>query len=64
MAAGWFSILQKVPWSDVLVNAPAVAQGARKLLGHGGRQGVARSAFTASAGDNGRSGTRDSTGSR
>ena len=33
MAAGWFSILQKVPWSDVLVNAPAVAQGARKLWG-------------------------------
>ena len=33
MAAGWFSILQKVPWSDVLVSAPAVAQGARKLWG-------------------------------
>ncbi len=31
MAAGWFSILNKVPWSDVIGNAPAVAQGAKKL---------------------------------
>ena len=33
MAAGWLSLLQKLPWSEVLVNAPAVAQGARKLWG-------------------------------
>lgn len=31
MAAGWYSILNKVPWSDVIGNAPAVAQGAKKL---------------------------------
>lgn len=31
--AGWFSILQKLPWSEVIVNAPAVAQGAKKLWG-------------------------------
>ena len=31
MAAGWFSILNKVPWSEVIGNAPAVAQGAKKL---------------------------------
>jgi hypothetical protein len=31
--AGWLSILQKLPWSEVIVNAPAVAQGAKKLWG-------------------------------
>ena len=31
MAAGWLSILNKVPWSEVIGNAPAVAQGAKKL---------------------------------
>lgn len=31
MALGWLSMLQKLPWSDVIVNAPAVAQGAKKL---------------------------------
>ncbi|WP_374327828.1 hypothetical protein [Azonexus sp.] len=31
MAIGWLTILSNVPWSDVIKNAPAVAEGARKL---------------------------------
>lgn len=31
MAIGWLTILSNVPWSDVIKNAPAVADGARKL---------------------------------
>ncbi|MCL2525355.1 MAG: hypothetical protein FWF20_11210 [Betaproteobacteria bacterium] len=31
MALGWMTILRNVPWSDVIRNAPAVADGARKL---------------------------------
>ena len=31
MAIGWLAVLQMVPWSDVIGNAPAVADGAKKL---------------------------------
>ena len=31
MAAAWFSVLKNLPWSDVIVAAPSVAQGAKKL---------------------------------
>ena len=31
MAIGWLSVLQMVPWSDVIKNAPKVADGAKKL---------------------------------
>jgi hypothetical protein len=31
MAIGWLTILQSVPWSDVISNAPKVADGAKKL---------------------------------
>lgn len=31
MAIGWLSIIQLVPWSDVIRNAPKVAEGAKKL---------------------------------
>ncbi len=31
MAIGWITVLQMVPWSDVIKNAPKVADGARKL---------------------------------
>lgn len=31
MAAGWMSVLKLVPWSDVISNAPKVADGAKKL---------------------------------
>ncbi|MDR0776196.1 MAG: hypothetical protein LBE81_06105 [Azonexus sp.] len=43
MALGWMTILQNVPWTDVIRNAPAVADGARKLwrkvAGKGGEGG-------------------------
>lgn len=31
MTIGWMTILRNVPWTDVIRNAPAVADGARKL---------------------------------
>ncbi len=31
MAIGWLSVLQIVPWGDVISNAPKVADGAKKL---------------------------------
>lgn len=31
MAIGWMTILSNVPWSDVIKNAPAVVDGAKKL---------------------------------
>ncbi len=33
MAIGWLTVLQNVPWSDVIGNAPKVAEGAKKLWG-------------------------------
>lgn len=31
MAAGWWTVLKTVPWSDVISAAPQVANGARRL---------------------------------
>lgn len=31
MAIGWWTVLQSVPWSEVVSNAPKVAAGAKKL---------------------------------
>lgn len=31
MAISWLTVLQSVPWSEVISNAPKVAEGARKL---------------------------------
>ncbi|NMG74405.1 hypothetical protein [Aromatoleum diolicum] len=31
MAIGWLTVLQSVPWADVISNAPKVAEGAKKL---------------------------------
>ena len=31
MAIGWLTVLQSVPWSEVVSNAPKVAAGAKKL---------------------------------
>lgn len=31
MAISWLAVLQSVPWSEVISNAPKVADGARKL---------------------------------
>lgn len=32
MAIGWLAVLQMVPWSDVINNAPKVAEGAEKAV--------------------------------
>lgn len=31
MAIGWMTVLQSVPWAEVIRNAPKVAEGAKKL---------------------------------
>ena len=31
MAIGWLTVLQNVPWAEVISNAPKVADGAKKL---------------------------------
>lgn len=31
MAIGWLAVLKSVPWSEVIANAPKVADGAKKL---------------------------------
>ena len=31
MAIGWLTVLQSVPWTEVISNAPKLAEGARKL---------------------------------
>lgn len=31
MAIGWLAVLRSVPWSEVIRNAPKVAEGAKKL---------------------------------
>ena len=38
MPVPWLTVLQSVPWSDVLKNAPKVADGARKLWGSVGKK--------------------------
>ncbi|MDO9217431.1 MAG: hypothetical protein Q7U14_09155 [Lacisediminimonas sp.] len=38
MAIGWLTVLQSVPWSDVVRNAPKVAVGARKLWNSVGKK--------------------------
>jgi hypothetical protein len=38
MAIGWLAVLKSVPWSEVLHNAPVVADGAKKLWGAVSRQ--------------------------
>jgi len=38
MAIGWLSILKAVPWTDVVSNAPKVADGAKKLWESVGRK--------------------------
>lgn len=41
MAVGWLAVLQMVPWSDVIKNAPKVAEGARKLWNAVGKKAPA-----------------------
>jgi len=38
MAIGWLAMLQMVPWSDVIKNAPKVADGAKKLWSSVGKK--------------------------
>lgn len=40
MAIPWFVVLQSVPWTEVIKNAPKVAEGAKKLWGSIGRKTV------------------------
>ena len=50
MAIGWLAVLKMVPWRDVISNAPAVADGAKKLWKAVGKKppaSAARSVSTA-----------------
>lgn len=49
MAIGWLSVLQIVPWGDVISNAPKVADGAKKLWSAVARKPPAAELATASA---------------
>jgi hypothetical protein len=44
MAIGWLTVLQNVPWSDVVRNAPKVAAGAKKLWNNVANKSPAESA--------------------
>ncbi|RRS03023.1 hypothetical protein EIP75_17950 [Aquabacterium soli] len=50
MAISWLTVLQAVPWSDVIRNAPKVAEGAGKLWDAVGRKVSTKPAATSSAG--------------
>jgi hypothetical protein len=41
MAIGWLTVLQNVPWTEVINNAPKVADGARKLWNAVGKRAPA-----------------------
>lgn len=41
MAIGWLTVLKALPWSDVISNAPKVAEGAKKLWSAVPRRGPA-----------------------
>ncbi|MDY7573019.1 hypothetical protein [Actimicrobium sp. CCI2.3] len=49
MAIGWFTVLQAVPWADVISNAPKVAEGAKKLWNSVGKKSVPPVSVNASA---------------
>lgn len=49
MAIGWLTILKSVPWTEVIKNAPKVAEGAKKLWNAVGRQRAADEAAEAGA---------------
>lgn len=40
MAISWMTVLAAVPWTEVIKNAPKVAEGARKLWSSAGRKGT------------------------
>jgi hypothetical protein len=41
MAIGWLTVLQSVPWADVIANAPKVADGAKRLWNAVGKKSPA-----------------------
>lgn len=49
MAIGWLTVLQAVPWSDVIANAPKVAEGAKKLWSTVAKKPVTEAAEAAPA---------------
>ncbi len=49
MAIGWLTILKSVPWTEVIKNAPKVAEGAKKLWSAVGKQRAADGAADAGA---------------
>lgn len=49
MAIGWLTILKSVPWTEVIKNAPKVAEGAKKLWNAVGKQRPADEAAEAGA---------------
>ena len=51
MAIGWMTVLKLVPWGEVIKNAPAVADGARKLWDTVGRKPADDTAGQALASD-------------
>lgn len=51
MALSWLTVLQNVPWSDVVRNAPAVADGAKKLWKSVARTATSPVAEDATAGE-------------
>lgn len=40
MGISWVTVLAAVPWTEVIKNAPKVAEGARKLWSSAGRKGA------------------------
>jgi len=38
MAVGWYSVLKMVPWTEVISNAPQIAETAKKLWGNVARK--------------------------
>jgi hypothetical protein len=51
MAIPWLTVLKSVPWTDVIVNAPKVAEGAKKLWNSVGKKAAATQEAAAPAPD-------------
>lgn len=50
MALGWMTVLKMVPWTDVIKNAPAVADGAKRLWKTVGKDTPVTAPMSAQAG--------------
>ena len=55
MGLSWLAVLQSVPWSDVIKNAPKVAEGAKNLFDTVARRGRKAETATDTAADSGTS---------